>query len=77
MSLLPKDKIDEASDLPNLNVDGTSNVWHEMQKQEYVIDFDKIETIEDIIEVLKALDIKIYGDEFVKEKGIEHILKKK
>ncbi len=39
----------------------------------YVIDFDKVKTLEDVVAILKAFNIKIFGAEFTK--GIEHLVR--
>lgn len=39
------------------------------------IDFDKVQTLEDVINVLKAMDMRIYNHEDERFDNIRHLLK--
>jgi hypothetical protein len=41
--------------------------------KEYVIDFEKVKTTEDVIAILSKLQVIIHGDENIK--GIEHLVR--
>jgi hypothetical protein len=43
--------------------------------KEYVLDIDKIKTLDDVKLILKNLNIVFYGEETIK--GIEHLVKEK
>ena len=41
--------------------------------KEYVVDFEKVKTLDDVISILSKLKISVFGEENIK--GIEHLVK--
>ena len=56
-----------------MNLDNLNEITPAKWKR-YEIDFDKIKTLEDLIEIIKALDIS-FGEKYPKFNSIKHLLK--